>query len=144
MAFFFCAMSRTSSRHSSLPPTKPALWGKEAQRNERAFGIRTEARDMKLVPTQGRSSRSPVLQEIIYFSSRTSKTQKPQRFLGFLFVATSLLDANLVQILNLMIIVVLQSRLKLAKIILLDEFDFVLFNSTHFHASVVQFLFFKR
>ena len=41
---------------------------------------------------------STVLQEIIYFSSRTSKTQKPQRFLGFLFVATSLFSANLVQV----------------------------------------------
>ena len=43
----------------------PAAWGEEEQRNDRAFGHRTEARDMKLVTTKGRTSCSSVLQALI-------------------------------------------------------------------------------
>ena len=37
------------------------------------------------VRSEGSPPRSPVLQEIIYLSLRTTKTQKPQWFLGFLY-----------------------------------------------------------
>jgi len=55
-------------------------------------GLREE-----VVRSEGSPSRTPVLQEIICYLSEHSKTQKPQWFLGFLFAATSLFGANLVQ-----------------------------------------------
>ena len=81
-------------------PTRPALLGEEAQRNERAFGFQPEARDMKLATTKGRPSRTPVLKEIITIISEHSKTPKPSRFSGFSFCLKICLGANLVQVLK--------------------------------------------
>ena len=66
--------------------------------------------DAKNMPPACFLNAPTVLQEIICFSSRTSKTQKPQRFLGFLFSPNTVLS----QVLYFAIIVKLQSLLNFA------------------------------
>ena len=70
-------------------------------------GFRIKDNSVRL---EGRPSRSSVLQEIISYFKEYSKTQKPQRFLGFLFSLKYGFGANLLK----QHLAILQSTLKFA------------------------------